>query len=133
MLRNRILFVVGLLMLAVASASGQILKGFEKYQYVYTAAAQLPFGVAEGVMISIKPISPEKYISEMTSLEAASCGEEKDVKKFVKAAKKTIKKEKIPLIQEVKDDGMTVEIYAKEGEIIVLTIYDDFAGISVIR
>lgn len=135
MLRNRILSLVGLLMLAVVSVNGQILKGLEKYQYSYTQTDQLDPVVAEATMASFGLIiDTDKYVSKMTSLETAVCIEEKDVKNFIKTAQKIIKKEKVTLIQTVKNEAMTMELYAKDGEIIALSNIDnEVATIYVIK
>lgn len=134
MLRNRIYSLLGLLMLTVVSVvNGQILKGLEKYQYAYTTAEQFPKEAMGGIMIGISPIEPEKYISTISSVEVASCYEEKDVKKFIKTARKLIKKEHISRIKTINSDCVVTELYAKEGEIIVLSVFDDFAGIFVIK
>ena len=135
MLRNRILSLFGLLILAVVSVNGQILKGLENYQYSYTQAEQLDPAVAEATMASFGLIiDTDKYVSKMTSLETAVCIEEKDVKGFIKKARKLIKKEKAPLIQSVNNEAMTMELYAKDGEIIALSNIDnEVAMIYVIK
>lgn len=130
MLRNRILSLFGLLMLAVISVNGQILKGLENYQYSYTQAEQLDPAVVEATMASFGLlIDTDKYVSKMTSMEVATCYEEKDVKSFIKKAKKIIKKEKAPLIQTVNNEAMTMELYAKDGEIIALSNIDNEVAI----
>lgn len=135
MLRNRILSLVGLLILAVVSVNGQILKDLDKYQYSYIQGEQLDPIVAEATMASFGLIiDTNKYISKMTSLETAVCIEEKDVKGFIKKARKLIKKEKAPLIQSVNNEAMTMELYAKDGEIIALSNIDnEVATIYVIK
>lgn len=117
-------------MLAVISVNGQILKGLENYQYSYTQAEQLDPVVVEATMASFGLlIDTDKYVSKMTSMEVATCYEEKDVKSFIKKAKKIIKKEKAPLIQTVNNEAMTMELYAKDGEIIALSNIDNEVAI----
>ena len=120
-------------MLAVISVNGQVLKGLEKYAYNYSQVDSLDGPVKEAIMVSLSPIGAENYLSELTSIEAAMCIEEKDQKKFLKAARKVIKNEKIPLTQSFKEEGMVMEFYAHQGEIILLTITEDFVGISVFK
>lgn len=120
-------------MLAVVSVNGQILKGLEKYACNYSLVDSLDGPVKEAIMVSLSPVGAEKYLSELTSVEAAMCSGEEDQKKFLKAARKVIKNEKIPLTQSFKEEGLVLEYYAYQGEIIILTISEDFVGIAVFK
>ncbi len=134
MKRNRICFLLGLLIFAVISVNGQILKDFDKYQYSFTQVDQMPQAAKEALMVSLNPIGAEKYINDITSVEVAVCIEEKDVKGFIKKAQKIIKKEKVSKLQSVNNEGLMVDFYAKEGEIIILSAFDnDFANITVFK
>lgn len=133
MFRNRILSLVALLMLAVVSVNGQILKDLDKYNYRYCTADELTLPASEGILIAISPINPEQYISKISTVETAMCCEEKDAKKFLKKARKLIKKEKIPLVQTIENERMTVNLYARQGEIIVLSYLDEIVAVTVIK
>lgn len=133
MKRNRICFLLGLLIFAVTSVNGQILKDLEQYQYTYTQTDQLDQAIKEAIINSISLIGSEKYIHDITSIEVAACTKKKNLKDFLKKARKIIKKEKISQLQSTINDDMTVEIYAKDGEIIILSIIDDFATITVMK
>ncbi|MDE6536143.1 MAG: hypothetical protein K2K82_09085 [Muribaculaceae bacterium] len=125
---------MSLVILAAVSVNGQIMKGFEKYLYNYCTVESLPQQAREGIMIALSSLGPEKYISEISSVESALCLEEKDYKKFLKKARKVIKKEHIPLISS-SDMGeeMRMEIYAKEGEIILFYINEEAPTITIIK
>lgn len=82
-------------------------------------------------MIGISPIGPEQYINKISTIEAAMCCEEKDAEKFLKKARKLIKKEKIPLVQAIENEGMTVNLYARQGEIIMLSYLDEFVAVTL--
>lgn len=133
MKRNRICFLLGLLIFAVTSVNGQILKDLEQYQYTYTQTGQLNQVIKEAIINSISLIGSEKYIHDITSIEVAACTKKKNLKDFIKKARKIIKKEKISQLQSTINDDMTVEIYVKDGEIIILSIIDDFATITVMK
>ncbi|MDE5550574.1 MAG: hypothetical protein K2I99_04390, partial [Bacteroidaceae bacterium] len=73
MKRNRICFLLGLLIFAVTSVNGQILKDLEQYQYTYTQTDQLDQAIKEAIINSISLIGSEKYIHDITSIEVATC------------------------------------------------------------
>lgn len=99
--------MLGLLIFAVTSVNGQILKDLEQYQYTYTQTDQLDQAIKEAIINSISLIGSEKYIHDITSIEVAACTKKKNLKDFIKKARKIIKKEKISQLQSTINDDMT--------------------------